>query len=103
MTQAQHTQAPWDVRAQWDGHGVDYYLLNPELDEKPMAEIYANARLIAAAPELLEQLEGYVDAAENQLGCWNFRNEMDDNAITEMKQSIAESRALIAKAKGGAA
>jgi len=56
MTQT-HTPAPWDVRAQWDGHGVDYYLINPEQDEKPMDEIYANGNLISAAPELLEALE----------------------------------------------
>jgi hypothetical protein len=61
-----------------------------------------HAKLFAAAPELLSELEGYVDAAENGLGCWVIRNEMSDKDIQEIRETIRKSRDLIAKAKGEA-
>lgn len=69
-----------------------------EIDSGDMARVEANARLIAAAPELLEALR----AAENHFGPFaevtiNGQHDTDDVRVTALM------RAAIAKATGGAA
>lgn len=72
----------WSIRIA-DGSAIAYVLgeKNPELQ--------ANARLIAAAPELLEALKQIVDAADG--GGWN-----------QLDASFLKARAAIAKATGAA-
>lgn len=70
MSGAQHTPGPWFLEGNWSGQGVGplggwvssnppagmpVFELGPVVGER--AEIVANARLIAAAPDLLKALE----------------------------------------------
>ena len=55
----------------------------------PKKEIEANARLMAAAPELLEALKTLITALDNCPGEFNYPAKIEDMA-----------RAVIAKAKG---
>lgn len=92
---AKHTPGPWTRKFGQDvyqGSGpFDALRLiatgtptNGSPDE--LAEAFANARLIAAAPELLEALDELLAAAEN------FERPSD--------KAIASARAAIAKAEG---
>lgn len=54
----------------------------------------ANAKLIAAAPELLEALK--------RIGDPEFRYSSDDDEDTQLSMRIADARAAIAKATGEA-
>jgi hypothetical protein len=88
-----HTPGPWTV--QESGKYVEgatctvakiYFL--PELMDDAEAESWANARLIAAAPDLLALLEEYASKARD--------------VVTPAPGSLIErTRAAIAKARGG--
>lgn len=62
---SKHTPAPWRTLGNWavvtkTKTIADLYKSNADCDE--LDEIEANARLIAAAPDLLEALKDLVDA-----------------------------------------
>ena len=107
---AKHTAGPWHARG--DGFARTWLdgskHFNPAIsttqeNKAPMlAEVFdrglpqecaANARLIAAAPELLAALIALHDAAEMQ---WDFRQ-----AGTPEYKAVQTARAAIAKAKSG--
>ena len=56
-----HTPGPWSISTDREATGVIYALRGFEWDDicviTPRCEAAANARLIAAAPEMLEALE----------------------------------------------
>lgn len=59
---SKHTKGPWKVREnggimQAIEAGKDWLIYKCGRDNTPIAEVEANARLIAAAPDLLEALE----------------------------------------------
>lgn len=101
MSKAQHTPGPWHVvtcveddpttRYIDDAPGEDgergYYLA--EVEHYDLQELEANARLIAAAPELLEALERIVSINGSTKGAQSLVDEFKHIA-----------RAAIAKAKG---
>jgi len=84
MSEFKHTTGAWEVlEASWDEDGnVRYSLAGIK-----QASV-ADARLIAAAPELLEALEAITDLYDTDEGC---RSLPEYNA----------ARAAIAKATGG--
>lgn len=95
-----HTQGPWHVVIEDGKPGVksldDFYITNTidaagyESDNDTM---FANARLIAAAPELLEALEGVFHACL-------LANE-DESIPFELDGDLLDAaRAAIAKATG---
>lgn len=106
-----HTPAPWKIDNsintainKGDKHiaMVNYYKCgNPEVDVYG-DEHEANARLIAAAPELLEALEEVVTelhgAIYNRALLWATK----DVAYQYADSLVAEYRVLVAKAKGEA-
>lgn len=87
----QHTPAPWELRQSTNGYwfidheqgGEDYTLTKLECGER-------DARLIAAAPDLFAALQ-------NVAACF------DANDPDSMANAMADARAAIAKATGGAA
>ena len=97
---AQHTPGPWELRP--DDMGGLSSLVFPAKQPHPVAgvtgyysgnwERLANARLIAAAPELLEALQ--------RLSARCTRLRLPEQAETDAEKT---ARAVIAKATGGAA
>lgn len=95
-----HTPGPWLCYAQTRGFAVESFDSNGHnpgicdvngADERKAEgrEInYANARLIAAAPELLAALERVLE-------CHRLKISLDTNAA-----ALEQARAAIAKAKG---
>jgi hypothetical protein len=94
-----HTPAPWGIEIAADGLnkwvGCSRYSV-ATIAELPnqvnIGEADANARLIAAAPELLEALTNLCGLAEKRPG-----------SLHEYKAAVDSARAAIAKATGGAA
>lgn len=87
-----HTPGPWSFRGCEGGWAIDFN----EDQEQVVDYVYeeADARLIAAAPELLEALEDIAnDYAE--------RFDMDSQSTNPgMKVVVENARAAIAKARG---
>ena len=78
---------PWLGDLNADAHSI--HSTRPE-DEQAMATERANARLIAAAPEMLEALRAISDACD-----------LPDSSYTAVERSaLARARAAIAKATG---
>lgn len=92
MTKTQHTSGPWELHTGTDyicisdskGEDILSDLLWPVYDEKEMA----NARLMTAAPEILETLETLCDPD------WH---RVDPVGFAEAQN---KARAIVAKAKG---
>ena len=70
-----HTPGPWNFHAPIPSQGIKHYIVHEELAD--IAEVYAwdhteateaNARLIAAAPELLEAVRQAINDLEHD-GC----------------------------------
>jgi len=62
----------------------------------------ANARLIAAAPELLDTLEAWVELVERTIKTQYLFLKLEANSVADFTQALNETRAEIAKAKGEA-
>ena len=70
-------------------------------DEDTTAELQqADACLMAAAPELLDALEAHTEAAQAVIDAWAEGDLA--GAVRWLDATLAEARAAITKAKGGA-
>ena len=99
---SEHTPGPWEpssgpyiVGATGEGamfSGGDWNIFPPYGESGPVAVVNGgeNARLIAAAPDLLEALEDLISDAELQM----------NNPSHHMPFSLPKARAAIAKATG---
>jgi hypothetical protein len=90
---SKHTPGPWF--SQYDDNG--FYEIGSEIVSLRLAFTYgegdtdeANARLISAAPELLQSLQAIVRSLADQ----------DDEGLIEHAQPMIDARAAIAKAIG---
>ena len=84
-----HTPGPWHVINEWNVSGPEYEVANGSIMVRDDDESAANARIIAAAPDLLEALEmalNFIANTESEMG--------------ETLQSGDAARAAIAKARG---
>jgi hypothetical protein len=91
---SKHTPGPWVIDCGQDNHGFYYYELHAS-PEQPKWEAEANARLIAAAPELqaCKQMlhEGLVGIGT--------RHAFDEHYIEQVRVALSMMRAAIAKAE----
>ena len=100
----EHTPALWINRTAGDptpGSGLQIYagiqnIATVHYGKIDIDEAFANARLIAAAPELLAALEGAYKALQTALKCNQIA--MDDYAY--IGEWTDEVREVITKAKG---
>ena len=108
MKKQQHTPGPWVIETVPTSVGICHkigpfpprrpddvtprsaclYADYPSVHNPADNELYANARLIAAAPDLLEALEEIVSAA-------------DGDGWSQIDADLRKARAAIAKATGG--
>jgi hypothetical protein len=102
-----HTPGPWKFTGENQNHDFDRSIIsftkiykNPRaiarvygggVSAKPDDENIANARLIAAAPDLLFELEAIVEQLDSWFELGNSASEPPDTA---------EAKTLIAKARG---
>jgi hypothetical protein len=94
----QHTPGPWKFGSKTDGDlykrniaGVDGYHV-AAVSSRDDHEVDANARLIAAAPDLLEALQDLFDA--------DMEHVLMGDGKDDQIEAIAKARAAIAKATG---
>jgi hypothetical protein len=81
MTQAKHTPGPW-FQHEGEVIAAEYGLISRAYYGHPDSQNAANARLIAAAPELLEALKGMVNIAKTGMVDFNPHDEyVMDNAV----------------------
>jgi len=114
-----HTPGPWRVAEEHKGDVCVYGRSCDPFDDRPMTdrdtylcavkkgrwtyEQAANARLIAAAPELLAQCQADAHWIENLLCDINAGRPLRPAAISDgLTPRLASLRAALAKAKGGA-
>jgi len=112
---AKHTPGPWEASnangvyanrlmpasAMQREHYSKILIADEGADALSKEERTANARLIAAAPELLALLEHLEDCARLVIERWESGDLAD--AVNSLRVDAANARAAIAKAKGGAA
>lgn len=91
-----HVVGPWIVGSYDDGivFGGDAYAVARVIEpiDRPHAKARAdaNARLIAAAPELLSELDNLVSFIESANGLWEY----------DVPEELKAAKAAIAKATG---
>jgi hypothetical protein len=117
MTQAKHTPGPWNIGMRSGANSNLIYAYNgaEQHDDDSICSVYgmyqhteienqkegvglANARLIAAAPELLDELK----AVEAHLHAYVEAIEWGGGAASKSAERLASVRKAIAKAEGGA-
>jgi hypothetical protein len=93
MTKADHTPGPWDITpngsAIYDDSGTVICLLKTEVTYIP--EMQANARLIAASPQLLKAVEAAEQAIEEAT---DIMHAEDGQPVTALEASEIESAYL---------
>ena len=115
MNDAKHTPGPWVIADNpyevWTSKGPGYGLVAhcapycpPSLSSEQGREFAANARLIAAAPDLLEALRNLIETAR-AFGGYHTSAYLNRDAYLHksweaMMESIARGRELVAKAEG---
>ena len=115
-----HTPGPWFVPKSFGTQYVEARIDGGMLQEvaacgptQEPTQQYANARLIAAAPELLEALNNLLEAVESMQGTYGcVRGDTPEDSDTFMHEEWAEkflqerandAVAVLAKATGSAA
>lgn len=97
-----HTPGPWSI---WSYNpGTHAFVIGPDnghsvavVHKTPPEHGPSNARLIAAAPDLLEALEA---CAESLAGCDEALDQMAGVGGYKPDSAIAQARAAIGKAQG---
>jgi hypothetical protein len=100
---SQHTPGPWRrdglTTYALNEHGWNRFSAQVQDPHTPLEELLANARLIAAAPEMLEALE-LVKAAILNEGGLNDGVVTDTLWVSDIETAVDRIDAAIAKARG---
>ena len=106
MSEAKHTPGPWEVVVPADGlwpprvfSGSKFIGMVNNSDDTQEQRV-ADARLIAAAPDLLEALEPFDDAARDRAADASEWKDGDTVAVWVTIGDLRKARAAIARAKG---
>jgi hypothetical protein len=119
MSRAQHTPGPWRVGNGGHSHGTEFEIETAEQDALYLASVHwgdarvesyapahhtaeANARLIAATPELLDHAEADVADLAYYIGNPSAWEAYDDKVSEMLRRVVTRARAAIAKARGAA-
>jgi hypothetical protein len=93
MATDKHTPAPWNAQFVGESDGGDVYEVHNDRGTQVASSMYeSDARLIAAAPELLESLRNCLDNP--------WPAEADAGRLARWEQAVEQARAAIAKAEG---
>lgn len=99
----EHTPGPWKTegfeKLVVNGADGSTIVCAPGSSTGTLLEMKANARLIAAVPEAMQELETlaeYVELALREL------NDQDTGWYYQLKQHAQQARKILAKAKGAA-
>ena len=107
-----HTKSPWEAVRRMDEEGVSYWLVQTvaqsggwELAEVRMdvPDAEGNARVMAAAPDLLEALDGYDQAVRVAIQMLNRSGHPSAQEIgDELRAKLGHACDVIARARGEA-
>lgn len=102
MATQKHTPGPWEVRDSVDVYSGGRHVCDCSGADSVLhvgLENAANARLIAAAPDLLEALDDVTAALESVLA--HFEGEMSPHDSAQRRLMCNAARAAISRATGG--
>jgi hypothetical protein len=109
MAKGKHTAGPWVTDPEVEHEAVlgadgkmvaDCAIFGPGLSQK---RNIANARLIAAAPELLEALRWAVNMAEEAVCCRRDSDDPEDHKILDHHEAeLVKAKTILARATGAA-
>lgn len=87
MEQAKHTPGPWEIREGTYGHAstYDWQIVNKDGEYVCDGDGEANARLITAAPELLDALQAVLDYGSMTGASW-----IEDKARAAIAKALGE-------------
>ena len=104
-----HTKGKWEIR-RWGKNGEEIYVgaeynICAMLYSGHPEDIEANARLMAAAPELLEAIKALIVYAFGLAKRVDLYNELENDIIyaaqmPDLKQALEQARAAIKAAEG---
>lgn len=117
METVKHTPGPWEA-SESDNDGREFIMIehlgfpigyvrgtndmsciDEEDEAKIAAEVVATARLICAAPDLLEALQSLIGMAEDGYKL-HVKNASHQEFLNEDKEALSNARSIIRKAKG---
>lgn len=107
MTKSEHTKGPWEIEDLIDTIYVSSDYMPNEIvldnvsdnDDRNAEEIRANARLITAAPELLEALKAAINILENDPQV-KHAQKYELESECEKCRFLSEAWSIIEKAEG---
>ena len=94
MSEQKHTPGPWEIEPFGDGKMAEIRVegrlacLLHSFSKRPTIEDEANARLIAAAPELLEALQRLSAQCERLRMAWQLESDAERTARVVIAKAI---------------
>ena len=86
-----HTPGPWMKKGTQIRKG-DLYLASSRQSGLPPEEAASNARLIAAAPELLEACVQWISERDNPAPCWVMKKDAERKMRAAISKATAQNK-----------
>lgn len=103
MTNVKHTPGPWQIEGRYHGplgsiylstmHPMPIFELQPIVGDRD--EHLANARLIAAAPELLDALKEIIEVLRKEAAGTVLNNQSLDSIGIKANNAIAKAEGIL--------